>query len=245
MVVVPYYTRPSATGIVEHFRAVAAAVDTNILVYNVPARTGRSMDARSLIELAATPGIVGVKQAVGALDEDTLQLLRQRPPGFSVLAGDDAFIVPTILMGGAGAIAAAAHVCTNAFVAMTVAALSSDVAVARALAEVLHPVVRAGYAEPNPAVWKGALAAIGEIGSSSLRAPMTAAPTDVIQVLVGTVEDANFRLADHASPRKGTHVDRRRQRRGSIRADCTLGQGLARHAVLPSRVAALSAAIAE
>ncbi len=124
LVVVPYYTRPAVAGTVDHFRAVAAASETPIVVYNVPYRTGRGLDADALVELAGTPRIVGVKQAVGALDHDTLELMRQKPPEFQVLAGDDAFIAPTILMGGSGAIAASAHVCTDLFARMIHASLA-------------------------------------------------------------------------------------------------------------------------
>lgn len=63
LVVVPSYTRPTPAGIVDHFRAVAAAPGTPVVAYNVPYRTGRGLDADALVELAGTPGIVGVKQA--------------------------------------------------------------------------------------------------------------------------------------------------------------------------------------
>jgi dihydrodipicolinate synthase/N-acetylneuraminate lyase len=109
MVVVPPYTLPSEAGVVAHVRAVAAATTTPVVVYNVPHRTGRRLGAAALLDLAGTPGIVGLKQAVGGLDHDTLEVLRSRPATFQVLAGDDATIVPTILMGGSGAISAASR----------------------------------------------------------------------------------------------------------------------------------------
>ena len=114
---VPYYTRPSEAGIVAHYRAVAAASSLPIVAYNIPYRTGRGLGADALLQLAAIPGVVGVKQAVGALDRDTLAVLRDRPAGFHVLAGDDAYIGPLALMGGAGAIAATAHLRTSEFAA--------------------------------------------------------------------------------------------------------------------------------
>lgn len=175
LVVVPYYTRPAEGAIVEHFRTIATESTAPVVIYNVPYRTGRSLGADAILELANEPGIVGMKQAVGGLDHDTLEILRRRPEGFSLLAGDDAYIVPTILMGGAGAIAAAAHVCTRTFVEMVDAASAGDVATAAAIAHSLLPVVDAGFAEPNPAVWKSALHAGGEIGSPNLRRPMTEA----------------------------------------------------------------------
>jgi 4-hydroxy-tetrahydrodipicolinate synthase len=191
LVVVPYYTRPTPAGIVEHYRAVAAASGTPIVAYNVPYRTGRGLDADALVELAGTPGIAGVKQAVGALDHDTLDLLRRAPGGFQVLAGDDAFIVPTILLGGAGAIAASAHVCTDRFARMVGAALAGDHATAVALANALLPVVTAGFAEPNPAGWKAALHAAGQIATPALRPPMSSASTEVTGRLLEAIAAAS------------------------------------------------------
>ena len=97
-----------------------------IVAYNVPYRTGRGLGSTSLIELSRHPRIAGLKQAVGALDVDTLELLAGASPDFQVLAGDDAFIAPTVLLGGTGAIAAAAHLCTPLFVELTASALGGD-----------------------------------------------------------------------------------------------------------------------
>ncbi len=190
LVVVPYYTRPSEAAIVEHFRATAGACSTPIVVYNVPYRTGRGLGAAALLDLADIPGIVGLKQAVGALDVETLQTLRSIPRTFQVLAGDDAFIVPTILMGGVGAIAAAAHVCTTAFARMVDAARAGRTSEARALANSLLPIVIAGFEEPNPAGWKAALHALGEIDTPDLRPPMSAATSDRLRELLVAITAA-------------------------------------------------------
>ena len=175
LVVVPYYNRPSEQAIVEHLKLVADHSPVPVVVYNIPYRTGRGLGAASLLELAEHPNIVGVKQAVAALDQDTLVLLRDKPDGFGVLAGDDAFILPTVLMGGVGAIAAAAHVCTEAFAAMVEAGLDQRVEVALDLSDRLLEVVAAGFAEPNPAVWKAVLHAEGRIPTPNLRRPLTPA----------------------------------------------------------------------
>lgn len=188
LVVVPYYTRPSAQAVVEHFGMVADAVDVSIVMYNIPYRTGRGLDAVSLRAAGAHPGIIGLKQSVGALDVDTLELLSAPDRAFAVLAGDDAFIVPTILMGGSGAIAAAAHVCTASFVAMVRAARAGDAASASGPAASLLPVVAAGFAEPSPAVWKGALARRGELDSPTVRRPMTEASAEAVDRLMAVVD---------------------------------------------------------
>ena len=139
LVVTPYYTRPSEPAVVAHVQAAAAASAVPVVVYNVPYRTGRGLGAASLLALAATPNVAGLKQAVGALDLDTLEVLRGAPEGFAVLAGDDAFAAPIVLLGGAGAIAAAAHLATPSWVAMVGAARAGDVAATRALAAALLP----------------------------------------------------------------------------------------------------------
>jgi 4-hydroxy-tetrahydrodipicolinate synthase len=187
LVVVPYYTRPSEAGIVAHFRAVAVASALPIIAYNIPYRTGRGLGAEALLQLAAIPNVVGVKQAVGALDRDTLAVLRDRPPGFHVLAGDDAYIGPLALMGGSGAIAAAAHLRTAEFAALVAAGLEGDAATTRRLAAELLATVDAGFAEPSPALWKAALAAIGVIPSDAVRAPLTAAGAEATAELLATL----------------------------------------------------------
>ncbi len=187
LVVVPYYTRPSEAGVVDHYRAVAAASSLPIVAYNIPYRTGRGLGADALIELAHIPGLVGVKQAVGALDRDTLVVLRDQPVGFHLLAGDDAYIGPLVLMGGAGAITASAHLRTAEFVALVAAALDADAPTTRALAARLLATVDAGFSEPSPAAFKAALAAHDEIASPALRPPMTAASQAATAALLASV----------------------------------------------------------
>ncbi len=193
LVVVPYYTRPSAEAVVEHFGIVADASPIPLVMYNIPYRTGRGLDASALLAAATHTNLVGLKQSVGALDVDTLALLANVDASFAVLAGDDAFIAPTVLMGGAGAISAAAHLCTELFVAMVQAARSGDVQTAVERAKALLEVVVAGFAEPSPAVWKGALARRGEIDDPGVRRPMTQASSEAIDrvlVAVAAAEDA-------------------------------------------------------
>jgi 4-hydroxy-tetrahydrodipicolinate synthase len=199
LVVVPYYTRPSEAAIAEHMRTIADAVSTPLVIYNIPHRTGRGLGADTILELAEDPRVIGVKQSVGALDHDTLEVLRRMPRRFHVLAGDDAYIAPTVLMGGIGAIAAAGHVCTPTFVAMIKAALEGDAPTAATLARGLLPIVDAGYADPNPAGWKAALHATGEIDSAGLRAPMAAASAQSTTTLLAAIADVSSER--HCPPR--------------------------------------------
>lgn len=180
LAVSPYYVRPTEAGIVAHFQAVAERSPVPLIIYNVPYRTGRGLGATALLELAATPNIAGLKQATGALDADTLTLLAGQPDGFAVLGGDDAFLFPTMLMGGKGAIAAAAHLATERFVAMLDAGAAADVAAGRPHAEALLPLVGTLFAEPNPTVIKALLHAEGRIATPDVRLPLlNAAPASL------------------------------------------------------------------
>jgi 4-hydroxy-tetrahydrodipicolinate synthase len=190
LIVVPYYVRPSEAGVVAHFQAVAAASPVPVVVYNIPIRTGRNLGSAGMLELAEHPNIVGVKQAVGAIDTDTLEILAAVPADFSVLGGDDPFLFPTVLMGGGGAICASAHLCTERFVAMIDCGLAGKVDDGRAHAEALLPVVQAGFVEPNPAVFKGVLHAQGRIPTPDVRLPLLAASPGSIDRAMAAVEAA-------------------------------------------------------
>ena len=190
LIVVPYYVRPSEAGIVAHFQAVAGASPVPVVVYNIPIRTGRNLGPAGMLELAGHPNIAAVKQAVGAIDTDTLEILAGAPRDFSVLGGDDAFLLPTMFMGGAGTISAAAHLCTDRFVAMIECGLAGKVDDGRAHAEALLPMIQACYAEPNPAVFRGVLHAQGRIPTPDVRLPLVAASQASVETALAAFEAA-------------------------------------------------------
>lgn len=191
LVVVPYYVRPSEAAIVEHYRAVAAASPLPVIAYNIPIRTGRGLSASSILEIARIANVAGVKQAVGAIDTDTLEVLAGAPSGFSLLGGDEAFAFPTVCMGGVGAIAAAAHLCTARFVAMVECALAAKLDDGRSHAEALLPMIQAGFSEPNPAVFKGVLHAQGRIATPDVRMPLSNASAAAVERCLAAVANAS------------------------------------------------------
>jgi 4-hydroxy-tetrahydrodipicolinate synthase len=191
--VVPYYTRPSEAGIVAHFTEMAAHSPVPLVVYNIPYRTGRVVGSEAMLRLAQVPGIVGVKHAVGGIDEDTVRLMAGRPEDFSVLVGDDVYLSPLLALGAAGGILASAHVCTDQFVALVEAWRSGDVARARPLGHRLAAVSAAMFGEPNPALVKAVLHAQRRIPSPTLRLPMLSASPEAteraLQILGTPVAD--------------------------------------------------------
>ena len=132
-----------------------------------------------------------MKQAVNGIDVDTLEILAGAPRAFSVLGGDDPFLLPTVLMGGAGAICASAHVCTERFVAMIECGLAGKVDDGRAHADALLPVVQACFAEPNPAVFKGVLHAQSRIPTPDLRLPLLPASAASVERALAAVAAAS------------------------------------------------------
>ncbi len=109
LAVTPYYNRPSQAGLEAHFRAVAAATERPVLLYDIPGRTGRKIATDTLLRLAReVPTIVGVKDASGSPAE-TARLLAEAPEGFEVYSGDDALTLPLLAVGAVGVISVAGH----------------------------------------------------------------------------------------------------------------------------------------
>jgi len=107
--VTPYYNRPSQAGLDAHFRAVAAATDLPVILYDIPVRTGRKIDTDTMLGLAHdVPNIVGVKDASGDPTE-TARLIASAPSAFEVYSGDDAQTLPLLAVGAVGVISVASH----------------------------------------------------------------------------------------------------------------------------------------
>ncbi|MET9957166.1 dihydrodipicolinate synthase family protein [Streptomyces sp. NPDC006339] len=172
LVTVPAFVRPSQEGVVAHFARLAADSPVPLVVYHIPYRTARSLDAATLRALGELPGVAGVKHAVGGVDQDTVALLGDLPAGFAVLAGDDAFVSPLLALGATGGILASAHLATDRFAALVDAWHAGDTARARALGHRLARLSALLFAEPNPAVVKGVLHARGRIPTPDVRLPL-------------------------------------------------------------------------
>ncbi|HEY2507284.1 MAG TPA: 4-hydroxy-tetrahydrodipicolinate synthase [Streptosporangiaceae bacterium] len=172
LVVVPYYNRPGEAGVREHFRVLATESPVPLIIYNIPHRTGQALGWPVMRELAQLAGIAGVKQATGGVDQDTVAMLGDRAPGFSVLAGDDAYAPALLALGAAGAITASAHVRTREFARLAETWKQERVTEARQLGHGLARLSMALFAEPNPTVIKAVLYHLGEIPTPAVRLPL-------------------------------------------------------------------------
>src|SRR5258706_4634404 len=113
----PYYTRPSQDGLYHHFAALAAETDRPILLYNIPYRTGVNLSNETVFRLAELPNIRGIKDCCADAGQST-DLLRQRPDGFAVLTGEDAWYFNALVHEADGAILASAHINPAGFAAV-------------------------------------------------------------------------------------------------------------------------------
>ena len=170
--VCPYYNRPSQDGMHEHFTRIAEATDREIVIYNIPYRTGVNLANDTLLRLAELPNVVGVKDSSGSLAQ-SLELLRQRPRGFSVMTGEDAYFYTMLAHGGNGGILASAHLRTEAFVAVYERMAANDHHAARAIWAGLETLVPLLFKEANPMPIKHCLWRQDLIKSPECRLPLT------------------------------------------------------------------------
>ncbi len=183
LVVTPYYNKPPPRGIVEHFRAVAAASDRPVVVYNIPGRVVINIEPETIAELAEIPTVRAVKQANPDLD----QARRIVELGLDLYAGDDDLVLPFIELGGLGGVCVHTHVVGPQVKAMIGRFREGDVDDARRLEEEMRPALEILKVQTNPIAIKAALNLLGhEVGG--LRLPLVEANEDEIALIRDCLE---------------------------------------------------------
>jgi len=162
LVVTPYYNKPDQRMVEAHYRAIADEGDLPIVVYNVPPRTNVNVEAATMLRLAEHPRIVAVKEASANLDQ-IQTIIRNRPAGFSVLAGDDSWTLTVLAHGGDGVVSVASNEIPGVMASLCAAGRSGDWDEVRRLHERYLPLFRANFLTVNPVPVKAALAAMGLI----------------------------------------------------------------------------------
>lgn len=177
LTITPYYNKPTPDGLRRHFGAQAEAIEKQrpgfpMIMYNVPSRTGVNMTAATTLLLAKEiPNIAGVKEASANM-EQILSILRDRPDGFLVLSGDDAWTLPLLGAGGDGVISVMANETPKLMAEMVRAGLAGDFAGARAIHNRLLPLMTGNFIESNPIPVKTAMKMMGILESDTLRPPL-------------------------------------------------------------------------
>lgn len=170
--VCPYYNRPDQNGIYQHFLKIAEATDLDMLVYNIPYRTGRNIENETIHKLAEIKNIIGIKDSCGDFKR-TMELLLHPPTDFSILTGEDLLYYATLTLGGSGGILASAHLNTEKFIRMYQEVKANNHQAALEEWRRLADLIPLLFVEPNPAPIKYYLWKQGLIRSLETRLPIT------------------------------------------------------------------------
>ena len=160
LIVVPFYNKPTQEGLYQYFKAVAEETDRQVILYNVPGRTGTNMKTETTLRLAEIPNVTAVKEASGNLAQ-IIDIKRQAPEGFTVLSGNDDQTLPLMACGADGVISVASNVAPKQMKALTRAVAASDLKEAIRLNNSLMPLYHACFVESNPIPAKAALSLMG------------------------------------------------------------------------------------
>ena len=168
--VTPYYNKPSQRGLIAHFKAVAESTSKDIILYNVPGRTGVDMSVDTIVELSSIPNIIGIKEAAGSI-EKIQQLVSRTEEDFLVISGDDATAAQSVLAGGSGVISVLGQAVPKEFSTMISAALNSETSMANEIDQRLASLSELIFEEGNPSGIKVLCSHLG-YGTPKVRLPL-------------------------------------------------------------------------
>ncbi len=173
LAVTPYYNKPTQEGLYQHYKAIAGAIDIDLMLYNVPGRTGVDLEPDTVVRLYDDcSNIMGVKEATGSV-ERTINLVSLRPE-MTVISGDDAINYAIMANGGHGTISVTANLMPDKMSALIRAAQSGDYATAQAINLELYPLNKVLFCESNPIPVKAAMYIAGLLPSLEYRLPLVA-----------------------------------------------------------------------
>lgn len=168
--VAPYYNKPTQEGLYRHFAAIAESTSLPLVLYNIPGRTGITIEADTIARLAEVPNIVGVKESTLSMNM-TSDIKKLCGEDFDVLSGDDPVTLPLMSLGGVGVISVSSNVAPRAMSDMVNALLDGDFERGRELHYDLLPLFRALFVESNPIPVKTAASLLG-LCSDEMRLPL-------------------------------------------------------------------------
>lgn len=186
--VAPYYSKPTQEGLYQHFKAVAEASPKPVIVYNVPGRTSKNMEASTTLRLANDfDNIIAVKEA-GNNVQQYLELLKNKPADFSIISGDDDLALNVVLAGAAGVISVIGQGFPKAFSSLINLGLEGKNKEAYDIHFRLMEVINLIFAENNPAGIKAVLKALG-ICSDEVRLPLVKASAQLQEEIANFVKE--------------------------------------------------------
>jgi len=187
LAVVPYYNKPPQEGMYQHFKAISEIGPT--IMYNIPGRTAVNMTAETTLRCAELPGIIGVKEASGDLDQIGL-VCAAKPDEFKVWSGDDSWTLPVLAVGGYGVICVVSHIAGRSMKKLIDAHRRADNEVAQEIHHGLLPVIKALMTTAaNPVPIKSALNEMG-FHAGPFRLPLVPLTEEQQKSVMQTIRDA-------------------------------------------------------
>ncbi|MBR6098800.1 4-hydroxy-tetrahydrodipicolinate synthase [bacterium] len=185
--VVPYYNKPSQSGMMAHFSAIAEATSLPIIIYNIPGRTGVNMQPATVKKLAEKyENIVGIKQSFADMDAVT-EMKMLCPDDFTIYSGDDSLTLPMLSIGAHGVVSVASHVVGSDMKSMIRNFKTGDVKAALNMHRKLYPMMKKLFMAPNPVPVKAALAHFGII-EDYVRMPLVELTADEKEELFAVID---------------------------------------------------------
>jgi len=168
LVITPYYNKPTPEGLYRHYKLIAEESDFPIVIYNVPSRTGISIQPEIVAKLAKMENIVGIKDATGDIDQITriLQLCN-----IAVVSGEDSLVLPIMAVGGKGVISVVANIVPADMATLTRYCLEGNFVAAREYHHKLFPLCKGMFVETNPISVKTAMKLLNRI-NGEMRLPL-------------------------------------------------------------------------
>ena len=196
LAVVPYYSKPPQDGMYQHFKAISEVGPT--IMYNIQGRTAINMSVATTLRCAELPGIIGVKEASGNLDQIGL-ICADKPASFTVWSGDDSWTLPVLAVGGFGVICVVSHIAGSSMRKLIDAFIQGDHDTARRIHLGLLPVIKTLMStEANPVPIKSALNAMG-FPAGPFRLPLVPLTDEQLKSVMGTIREAGDLITFKAS----------------------------------------------
>lgn len=194
MVVVPYYNKPSQRGLYEHFKAIAESSDLPIMIYNIPGRTGITMDVETVAKLAELPTIKAIKESAGDVTKVT-EFRKVTPDDFLIYSGDDILTLPMLANGAYGVVSVASHIVARPISEMIQLYVNGKVDEAREIHEKLTPLFSGLFWDSNPVPVKIMLDELG-LSTGGVRLPLMTSDEQLKQKIIDCLAMYNHTLTN-------------------------------------------------
>ena len=190
LIVVPYYNKPTQEGLYQYFKEIAQSTSKDIVLYNVPGRTGVNLATETTLRLAEIDNIIAIKEASSNYQQIS-EIICNAPAGFTVLSGNDNETLSLIASGAHGVISVASNIVPSLMMELVNAIRNGNLIKARNLHFKLMPLFKTCFVESNPIPAKAAMHALG-LMDNSLRSPLTPASESTYQLMVDTLRQLDM-----------------------------------------------------